>query len=60
MNILKALEARCSDWSGDSPAILTRCAGSYHGDDHNIAMTYADFFFIEAILKLRGDAFLFW
>lgn len=23
-------------------------------------MNYADFYFIEAILKLRGDAFLFW
>ena len=23
-------------------------------------MNYADFYFIEAILKLRDDAFLFW
>ena len=42
------------------PTIRTRCTGSYHGKDHNIAMTYADFYFIEAILRLRGDTFRFW
>ena len=60
VNILKALDAHCADWSDSHPAILTRCTGSYHGKDHNIAMNYADFFFMEAILKLRGDDFLFW
>ena len=57
---LGALEAHCAKWDPASPAILTRCTGSYHGNDHNIAMIYADFFFTEAILKLRGDPFLFW
>ena len=60
VNILKALDAQCADWSREYPAVLTNCTGSYHGNDHNIAMTYADFFFMEAILKLRGDHFLFW
>ena len=60
LNILKALNTHCTDWSNDDPAILIRCTGSYHGNDHHIAMTYADFFFIEAVLKLHGDTFLFW
>ena len=60
MNILQALNSRSADWSADYPAILTHCTASYHGNDHNIAMNYADFFFIEAILKLNGDTFLFW
>ncbi len=60
LSLLKALDAHCADWGKASPAILTHCTGSYHGDDHNIAMTYADFFFMEAILKLQGDSFLFW
>ena len=60
VSVLKALDHICADWSEDSPAILKYCTGSYHGNDHNIAMNYADFFFMEAILKLRGDAFLFW
>ena len=60
VSMLRALDAHCSAWSDASPAILKNCTGSYHGNDHPIAMNYADFFFIEAILKLRGDTFLFW
>lgn len=58
--MLKALCTRCADWSASYPAILTQCTGSWHGNDHNIAMNYADFFFMEAILKLQGDTFRFW
>lgn len=58
--MLKALCTRCADWSAGYPAILTQCTGSWHGNDHNIAMNYADFFFMEAILKLQGDTFRFW
>lgn len=60
VNILKALDRDASDWSAEYPAILNKCTGSYHGKDHHIAMNYADFYFIEAILKLNGDNFLFW
>lgn len=60
VSMLSALDAHCTAWSDASPAILKNCTGSYHGNDHNIAMNYADFFFMEAILKLRGDTFLFW
>lgn len=58
--LLHALDAHCADWSDESPAIMKYCTGSYHGKDHNIAMNYADFFLMEAILKLQGDNFLFW
>ena len=60
VHMLRALDARCADWSAQYPAILRNCTGSYHGNDHNIAMNYADFYFMEAILKLQGDPFLFW
>lgn len=60
VSILKALNDHCADWTENSPAVLTQCTGSYHGSDHHIAMNYADFFFTEAIMKLRGDEFLFW
>jgi len=60
MNILRALDTSASDWSDEYPAILNKCTGSYHGNEHHIAMNYADFYFIEAILKLSGDDFLFW
>ncbi len=60
VSILKALDKDASDWSDEYPAILNKCTGSYHGKDHHIAMNYADFYFVEAILKLNGDNFLFW
>lgn len=60
VNILRAECTHCADWSDDTPAILTQCTGSYHGSDHNIAMNYADFYLMEAVLKLTGDTFLFW
>ncbi|MBQ8092026.1 MAG: glycoside hydrolase family 88 protein [Clostridia bacterium] len=60
VNLLRALDERTADWTDASPAILTQCTGAYHGNDHNIAMIYADFFFAEALLKLNGDSFLFW
>lgn len=53
LNILAAADAHCADWTHASPAILQMCTGSYHADDHHIAMTYADYFFIEAMHKLR-------
>ncbi len=60
VNMLKALCTKCADWSEDYPAILTQCTGSWHGNDHNMAMNYADFFLMEAVLKLQGDSFRFW
>ena len=60
LSMLRTLCAHDADWRNEYPAILTHCTGSYHGDDHHIAMTYADFFLVEAILKLQGDPFLFW
>lgn len=60
VQMLRAMDAHSADWSEAYPAILTNCTGSYHGNDHNIAMNYADFYFMEAILKLQGDTFLFW
>ena len=60
VKILKATDANYADWTDERPAIVTHCTGSYHGKDHNIAMNYADFYFIEAVLKLNGDEFLFW
>lgn len=60
VNILRAEDAHCTDWSDDYPAILNKCTGSYHGNDHHMAMNYADFYFMEAVLKLMGDDYLFW
>ena len=54
-SILRALEERDSDWTHATPAILTRCSECYLDPrGHHMAMTYADYFFIEAALRLAG------
>ena len=60
VDMLKAMEARCADWSLEEPAVLQNCTGSYSGNDHHITMVYADFFFVEAMAKLSGEKLRFW
>ena len=60
VKMLVAMEKNCADWSENQPAVLTMCTGSYHADDHHIAMNYADYYFIEAINKLLGQPMNFW
>lgn len=60
LRILDAMDRRDADYTENSPAILTKCTGSYHANDHHIAMNYADYFYIEALHKLMGNKLLFW
>lgn len=61
MRLLKGMEAVDADWSEQSPAIFRRCTGAYHGEQHRHQyMQYGDYFFIEAVSKLRGEDLLFW
>lgn len=53
LNILKSIEKECCDWSHDSDAIVKRSCERYE-DAKEKTIIYADYFFIEAILKLRG------
>ena len=59
VRILKAQEAADADWSKEDPAIFQRCCSAYSAKGH-MTMNYADYFFIEAINKLRGEQLLFW
>ena len=61
LNILKALDERACDYAKDRDALLLMCSEAYVSKcppDHNII--YGDFFFVEAILKLKGRDFLPW
>ena len=61
VKILKAQEQDAADWTLDDPAIFTKCTSAWHDmDGRHITMTYGDYFFIEAVNKLRGDGLLFW
>ena len=61
LNILKALEEKACSYDEDRDAILHACSEAYISNcppEHNII--YGDFFYTEAILKLKGSSFLPW
>ncbi|WZL81209.1 glycoside hydrolase family 88 protein [Vallitaleaceae bacterium 9-2] len=62
IKMLRALSEKRCDWTKECDAIIQNCTSSYHGEGHNhhITMTYGDFFFIEAIFKLKENDIYLW
>lgn len=60
LKILKTIYEMRSDFSGDSDGIVKNCSTAYHWGEKHIAMSYADYFFIEAICKLRTVGLFTW
>ena len=59
--ILKAQERDAANWELNDPAIFTKCTSAWHDlPGRHITMTYGDYYFIEAVNKLRGNSLLFW
>ena len=59
ISILKAMEKHWCDWTEENDSVLQMGSSQYRGDVH-IHIIYGDFFFTEAVLKLKGSAFLIW
>lgn len=61
LKLLEALEANFCDWSGHRDGILQMGTASYHGEQgRHAALIYGDYFFVEAIYKLKEFGMLFW
>ena len=60
VRILKAVEERCCNWSHSEDSIVQNGTEAYHFGEKNIPIIYGDYFFLEAILKLKGSRQLFW
>ena len=61
IKMLKVLESKRSVWSKDDDCIIQNCSMSYYDKQgHHVSLIYADYFFIEAMLKLNEDSFLLW
>jgi unsaturated chondroitin disaccharide hydrolase len=58
--LLKALDQKRCDWTKGCDCILKNCSGAYHSKDHHFSIIYGDYFFMEAIFKLKGDDFFIW
>ena len=62
MKLLKALDTLCADWTDGNMGILQKCTASYHNDGagRHVNILYGDYFFIEALCKLRGTDARLW
>lgn len=61
VKMLRAMEKEHVNWTESDPALLTHCTSAYHDiPGRHMTMVYADFYFIEAIGKLRGEKKLAW
>jgi len=59
LNILKAIETKFCNWTEEEDGILMGGSERY-GNGENINIIYGDYYFAEAILKLKGNKFLPW
>ena len=60
IKLLKTLDKKRSDWSKDCDCILEHCSASYHSEEHHFSIIYGDYYFIEAIFKLKGNDLILW
>lgn len=58
-SMLTAIEQKFADWSENTDFLIGGVSGAY-GTDNNIHIIYADYFFAEAVYKLKGFEPLFW
>lgn len=55
-DLLQALEANCAAWDEDEEALLRFGTGNLPaGRNVGVPLIYGDYFFLEALGKLRGD-----
>jgi unsaturated chondroitin disaccharide hydrolase len=60
VKLLKTIDEKRADWGTACDAIVQNCSASYHDATHHMTMVYADYFFIEAIYKLKGGGISVW
>ena len=58
--ILKAITENRADFGRGCDAIVQNCSAAYHDKRHHFTMVYADYFYIEAMYKLKGIGELMW
>ncbi|MBQ8201935.1 MAG: glycoside hydrolase family 88 protein [Clostridia bacterium] len=60
--LLDGLIDHCCDFGGEYCGILTHCTAAYHDDNvgTHTNITYGDYFFVEALCKLKGVDPMLW
>jgi unsaturated chondroitin disaccharide hydrolase len=60
IKLLKTLDEKRCNWSSEVDNLLENCSAAYHDTRHNFPMIYADYYFIEAVLKLAEQDLFLW
>ncbi len=60
VELLRSITELRADFTHGCDAIVQECAAAYHGNGHHMTMTYADFYYMEAIWKLNGTGIFMW
>ena len=61
LRMLEAMEKQFCNWDKDEDSILQMGTERYHTETgRHMPIIYGDYFFIEALYKLRGGKELFW
>lgn len=60
LRLLKTLEEKRCSWEESCDNILEKCTAAYHGQEHETAIIYGDYYFIEAVWKLTGEEIFIW
>ncbi len=55
INLLKALDEKSCDYSLDKDNVLEKCTAAYHDANHEFAIIYGDYYYLEALMKLEGN-----
>lgn len=60
VKLLRALDEQHCCWGMESDCILQKCTGAYHASEHEFCIIYGDYYFMEAIFKLKGNDIFLW
>lgn len=60
VKIIRAISEKRADFGRTCDAIVQNCSGAYHSAEHHTTMNYADYYFIEALYKIKGIGKLLW
>lgn len=57
---LQTLDASCCDWRMEVDHLLINGSAAYHNPDRRTPIIYGDYYFMEAVFKLKGNDLNLW
>ena len=60
VKLLRTLDSRNCDYNPDTDGVLRNCTAAYHDKTHEFHIVYGDYFYLEALLMLKGSDFRMW